>query len=326
MPINNSMDRNVPGKTNLIDFDLRHLEILCKVIEFKSFSKAADEVYLAQASVSERIANLEKIIGTRLLDRLGRQVVPTRAGELLYKHAVWLLEMKRTACLEMQDFLGVKRGNIHIGGSTVPGEFILPKIIGRFNAEYPSVFVTLTISDSMEIETRVLHGDFDLGVVGSKSSHNSIISHKLWNEKLVLAVPPRHRWADKGEITLEELSEEPFILREKGSGTLKIMEDYLRESGSIGIDSLNVVARFGTTTAVKEGIRAGVGLSILSSRALDTELKAGVLKTLQVKGLSMSRRFYLIRDRRRIASPMCQAMLDFLLAVSDENEEKIRDS
>ncbi|MGD9040910.1 MAG: LysR family transcriptional regulator, partial [Desulfobacteraceae bacterium] len=115
-----------------IDFDLRQLEIFCKVVENGSFSKAADAVYLAQASVSERIANLEKMVGVRLLDRLGREVVPTKAGELLYKHAVLLLDMKRTARLEMEGFLGVKQGEIHMGGSTIPGEYILPKVIGDF--------------------------------------------------------------------------------------------------------------------------------------------------------------------------------------------------
>ena len=119
---------------------------------------------------------------------------------------------------------------------------------------------------------------------------------------------------------------EPFILREVGSGTLKIMGDYLREPGSMGIGSLNVVARFGTTTAVKEGIKAGVGLSILSSRALDTELKAGVLKTVQIKGLPMSRNFCLMRDKRRVVSPVCQAMLDFLLTTSEENKREDTDS
>ena len=98
-----------------IDFDLRQLEIFCKVVELGSFSKAADAVYLAQASVSERIATLEGMVGIKLLDRLGRQIVPTKAGELLYKHAILLLEMKRTALLEMKNFLGRKQGEIHLG-------------------------------------------------------------------------------------------------------------------------------------------------------------------------------------------------------------------
>lgn len=296
-----------------IDFDLRQLEIFQKVVELGSFSKAANVVFLAQASVSERIATLEKAVGTKLLDRLGRQVVPTKAGELLYKHAVLLLGMKRTACLEMQDYLGIKQGEILIGGSTIPGEYILPKVIGRFRKKFPLVTVMLTIADSSEIEGRVLSNDFELGIVGSASSHRSLIHHELWKDELVLAVPAGHRLAKKDKISIEELSGEPFILREIGSGTLKIMEDYLQTSGYKGVDSLHVVARLGTSTAVKEGIKSGLGISILSSRALDTELKTGIIKSLSVKGLSMSRSFYLIRDKRRIASPICQAMLDFLL-------------
>jgi DNA-binding transcriptional LysR family regulator len=301
-----------------IDFDLRQLEIFHKVVELKSFSKAADAVFLAQASVSERIATLENMVGTKLLDRLGREVVPTKAGELLYKHAVLLLDMKRTACLEMQDFLGVKRGEIHIGGSTIPGEHVLPKMIGRFREKFPLVAIALTISDSTDIENRVLKGDFELGVIGSRGSQRRIIYQELWEDELVVAVPARHRWAKKNTVSLEELSKEPFILREVGSGTLKIMEAYLKGSGAVGIDSFNVVARLGTSTAIKESIKAGLGVSILSSRALDTELETGILKALRLPRLSLTRHFFLIRDRRRIASPLSRAMTEFLLSTAKE--------
>jgi len=302
------------NKAQSIDFDLRHLDIFSKVVELKSFSKAAEAVFLAQASVSERIANLEDMVGTSLLDRLGRQVTPTKAGELLYKHAVLLLENKRTACLEMQAFLGMQKGDVQIGASTIPGEYILPKVMGRFRREYPFVSVTLSIGDTSEIEDHVLKGELELGVVGSRSSHRSLIHHELWKDQLVLAVPSQHRWASKAEISIEELSEEPFILRETGSGTLRIIKDFIEASGSGGMDSLKVVAYFGSSTAVKEGIKAGLGVSILSSRALDTELNTGILKALKVKGLPMSRSFYLIRDTRRNLSLLCQAMLDFLQA------------
>ena len=310
------MKKSASQKITPIDFDLRQLEIFRKVIELESFSKAADAVFLAQASVSERIATLENMVGTRLLDRLGRQVVPTKAGELLYKHAVLLLNMKKTASLEMQDFLGIKRGEILIGGSTIPGEYILPKVIGRFREKYPLVSVMLTIADTGEIERLVLGGALELGVVGSRPSHRSLVRHELWKDELVLVVPARHRWAKKKCVSFAELCEEPFIMREVGSGTLKIMEEYIEASRSKGASSLNVVAHLGTSTAVKEGIKAGLGISILSSRAVETEIKARVLKALKVKGLSMSRSFYLIRDKRRIASPLCMAMLDFLQSSS----------
>ncbi len=299
-------------KNPSIDFDLRQLEIFCKVVDLKSFSKAAEAVFLAQASVSERIANLESMVGAKLLDRLGRQVIPTRAGKLLYKHANELLDMKKTACFEMENFLGIKKGVVHIGASTIPGEYILPKSIGLFNEKYPSISVMLTIADTDEIERRILHGDFDLGIVGSKSSHENLTYHALWNDELVLAVPRNHRWGKKREIDIKELSNEPFILREIGSGTLKIIEDYLDPSASKVVDSLQVIARFGSSTAVKEGIKAGLGVSILSSRAIETELETGSLKALKIKGLSLLRKFYLIMDKRRTVSPVCLAMLDFL--------------
>jgi DNA-binding transcriptional LysR family regulator len=298
-----------------IDFDLRQLEIFCKVVQLQSFSKAADAVFLAQASVSERIANLEKAVGAKLLDRLGRQIVPTKAGELLYRHALLLLDMKNTACLEMENFLGVKQGEIPLGGSTIPGEYILPKKIGLFHKKYPFVSVILTVADTKEIETLVLKGDLELGIIGSKSPHKNLLHYNLWKDDLVLAIPADHRWSKERSITLQELSEEPFILREAGSATLSIMDEYLRDYGLGGTNALNIIARLGTSTSVKEGIKSGLGVSILSTWALETEIRAGILKTIKVKGLPpMTRTFYLIRDKRRIASPLCQAMLEFLLA------------
>lgn len=303
-----------------IDFDLRQLEIFKKVVDLESFSKAADAVFLAQASVSERISNLEATIGVRLLDRLGRRVVPTKAGELLYKHALLLLEMKKTACLEMQDFLGVKRGEVRIGGSTIPGEYILPGIIGHFRESYPMISVSLTVGSSGDIEDLVLEGHFELGVIGSLSTDRNLIVQELWRDELVVAVPIGHRWSTREEIDVEEIYEEPFILRETGSGTLRIFEKYMGSMDSGSIEALRAVTRFGTSTAVKEGIKAGLGVSVISSRALATELETGVLKALRIRGLPMSRSFYLIRDKRRMPSPLCIAMLEFLLSASKDKE------
>jgi DNA-binding transcriptional LysR family regulator len=305
-----------------VDFDLRQIEIFLKVVELGSFSKAGEAVHLAQASVSERIATLENMVGAKLLDRMGRTVAPTKAGELLYRHAQRLLEMKKAACLEMQDFLGVKQGEIHIGASTIPGEYILPKVLGWFSKEYPRVTVTLTVADSEEIERRALDGGFELGVIGRKSSNKNLSCNELWEDELVLALPSTHGWAGKKEVLIQEVVQEPFISRELGSGTLKSMEPYLQGAGLKGIDSLKVVARLGTSTAVKEGIKAGLGISILSAIAIDTELKAGVLKALRVKGIPMSRYFYLIRDKRRTASPIARSLMNFLIAAPKKLDRK----
>ena len=310
------MKKTTPESTQAVDFDLRQLEIFRKVVELESFSKAAEVVFLAQASVSERIANLENMLGLKLLDRLGRRVVPTKAGELLYKHALNLLEMKRIACAEMEDFLGIRRGEIRIGGSTIPGEYILPRVLGLFGRKNSQITVTLVIADSADIENRVLEGQLELGVIGRKTSQRSLATSPLWQDELVIAVPSGHRWAKREEVSLEELTQEPFILRESGSGTLKTLDDYLRAAGLEGIGSLRIIARLGTSTAVKEGIKAGLGVSILSSLAMNTEFETGLLKQLKVRGLRMTRSFYMIRDKRRTPSPLCNAFIDFLISSS----------
>ena len=303
------------GGSSPVDFDLRQLEIFCKVVELNSFSKAADAVCLAQASVSERIATLEKMIGTKLLDRLGRKVAPTTGGVFFYRHAKKMLEMKRTVCLAMEDFLGLEQGEIRIGGSTIPGEYILPKFIKRFRKKYPLISVTLFIADSDEIEEAVLRGDIELGIAGSKNSQKNLACKELWDDELVLAVPAQHRLAKTREVPVSELYNESFIIREAGSGTLKIVERYLNASGSKSINSFKIAARLGSSTAIKEGIKSGLGISILSSTAIETELKAGILKAVKIEGISMPRKFYLMTDKRRTTSPLCRAMLDFLLNV-----------
>ena len=153
--------------------------------------------------MSERIATLENLVGAKLLDRMGRTVAPTKAGELLCQHARRLLEMKRAACLELQDFLGIKQGEISIGASTIPGEYILPKVVGLFSKEYPLITVTLTVADSEEIEGRVLHGDFEFGIVGRRSSSKNLLNQELWEDDLVLVVPSGHPWASKKEVTAQ---------------------------------------------------------------------------------------------------------------------------
>ena len=296
-----------------VDFDFKQLEIFCKIVEFQSFTKAARAVALAQASVSERIAVLENSVGTRLLDRLGRKVVPTAAGKLLLKHAVALLKMKQIACMEMDNFLGIRKGEVYLGASTIPGEYILPAIMVEFSKKHPLISIKLAISDTKEIENRILDGTFEIGVVGSKNSTDNLIYNKLWDDELVLAVSAAHRFSCKSSVSIQEFAQEPFILREKGSGTLKIITDYFN-AASFDINSLKTVASFGSSTAVKEGIKSGLGISVLSLRAIKTELDAGILKALRIENLTMKRNFYLIRDKRRNFSPVSQALLDFFLS------------
>ncbi|MCX5868925.1 MAG: selenium metabolism-associated LysR family transcriptional regulator [Proteobacteria bacterium] len=295
-----------------IDFDLRQLEIFCQVVRHRSFSEAAKAVHLAQASVSERIAGLEKMVGAPLLDRRGRRVVPTKTGEVLYARALRLLEMKQDTCQELEDFLGIRRGEILLGASTIPGEYILPSQIQLFRESYPGVSVRMKIGDTRDITAEVLEGNLELGVVGSKSRDKNLSYQELWEDELIVAVPASHRWAGKKSVPWEDLREEPLILRESGSGTLKILENHLEKLPGKSLEHLNPVAVLGSSTAVKEGIKAGLGVSIISSRAVQAEVESGLLKALKLGGLSIRRRFYLVLNRQRALSPLAKAFARFL--------------
>ncbi|MBI4799608.1 MAG: LysR family transcriptional regulator, partial [Desulfarculus sp.] len=147
--------------------DLRRLQVFAKVYECRSFSRAADEVLLSQPTVSGHIKSLETELGVRLFDRLGREILPTRGAELLYGHAKAILEMVEEAQRSVDAFLGRLRGELLVGGSTIPGQYVLPEFIGRFRLLHPEVRVTLAIGDTGEICEKVLRGGLEVGLVGA---------------------------------------------------------------------------------------------------------------------------------------------------------------
>ncbi len=296
--------------------DFRHLEAFCEVVERSSFSKAARALGLAQASVSERVARLEALVGASLLDRLGRSVAPTPAGELLHRRARDLLARRRELGAELEDFLGACRGELDVGASTIPGDHLLPAALRGFSERYPEVVVRLHVADSEATARRVGDGSLELGVVGSRFRLQGLEYHPLWPDELVLALPPDHRWAGRPEVPVAELLGEPFVLREPGSGTRNRFERALTEAAGTRLDALRVVAQLGTSTAVKEAVRAGLGLSVLSARALETEVSCGLLARARLEGLDLTRRFHLVTDRRRTLSPAARALADYLATVT----------
>ena len=291
--------------------DLWQLNIFCKVIELKGFSKAGNAVHLSQPTVSSHIKDLENHFECQLIDRLGKKAVPTKAGELLYSYAHKLIALRDEAESAMAEFHGDIKGRLVIGGSTIPGEYILPKHIGAFTVDYPRVSISLKIGDTENIIQDVLAGFLELGIVGAETSDKRIYQEKLIEDEMKLIVTADHKWAEKKSIRPDLLYKEPFILRESGSGTLKSIKLSFKEKvGSI--DDLNVVAEMGSTEAVIQGIKSKVGVSILSTIAVAEELKTGTLKALTVSRLNLKRSFYLITHKHRSPSPLCKAFIAFL--------------
>jgi DNA-binding transcriptional LysR family regulator len=288
--------------------ELRHLEIFCKIVELKSFSKAADALYLTQPTLSSHIKALESTLDTRLLDRLGREVIPTKAGSILYSYAKEIVRLKKEAKQALNQFLGKIAGSLDIGGSNIPGVYILPSLLCEFKRTYPDISVTLKIGDTKEIAEMILEGKVEIGVVGARIEDSTIENSEFLKDFLILVAPQSY---NGGKISKKGLKEVPLIFREKGSGSRLVLEKTFAEHG-IDIADLNIVAELGSTEAVKQAVKSGLGLSVLSKRAVQDELVTNVLKEVKTEYLSIHRSFYIITHKQRVKSPLCETFLEFL--------------
>lgn len=291
--------------------DLWQLRIFCKVVELKSFSRAGESVHLSQPTVSSHIKELEEHFGTRLVDRLSRKVLPTKAGELLYDYAQQLVALREKTEAVMAEFSGKMKGRLTIGGSTIPGGYLLPRIVGLFSNRYPEVYIALKVADTSEILSMVANGRLEAGVVGAKSNDKLLHQVPVADDEMCLVVPSDHAWAHRRTIRLKELFGEPFIVRELGSGTLRSIEQQLHKKG-FGIDDFSIVAEMGSTEAVRQAVKNKVGLSILSLIAVADDIETGQLKAISIEGLKLKRRFYLTTHKQRSPSPLCATFNEFL--------------
>jgi DNA-binding transcriptional LysR family regulator len=292
--------------------DLHQIEIFCSIVKYRSFSRAAEALFLTQPTVSGHMKNLEAELGVKLLDRLGKRAIPTEAGDILYRHGTRLLDERDRAKQEIGKLTGRISGVLTIGGSTIPGAYLLPPLIGAFKKKNPAISVHLSIDDTAKITEAVTAGSLCIGVVGARLSEPQLEVHPFETDELVIAVPRRHRWAGKRSVSLDDLKGEPFILREQGSGTRKIMEDRFERAG-FSLADLNIAAVVGSSDAVRQAVKAGLGVSILSSRALRDDIAAGRVASLRISGMKLERHFFVILLKGRTRSPLCRAFLDFML-------------
>jgi DNA-binding transcriptional LysR family regulator len=224
-----------------------------------------------------------------------------------------MLALKDETEASLADFQGKIRGRLTIGGSTIPGGYILPQIIGRFCRSHPDVQVALINGDTEKIIDDVRSGIVELGIVGALAGDREIRQEPIVDDEMRLAVPAGHRWAGRKSVSVEELLQEPFIVRESGSGTLQSIQKSLARKG-LGVEDLKMIAEMGSTQAVIQGVKAGVGVSILSLVAMEESIGAGSMVALKVAGLNLRRRFYLTRHRLRSESPPCRVFTEFMKA------------
>lgn len=295
----------------MIMLDIHRLEIFAKVAELKSFSKAAKKMFLTQPTVSQHITSLEDFLGIVLFDRLGKEIALTRAGEILYKYAKEITLLTAEARQALDHFKGKKYGHLVLSASTIPGEYILPGLLGKFKIIYPGIRVTLKIGDTEDVVNDVLNAGVELGIVGAKLANQHLQYSRFLDDELILVVPPEHHWWEKTFIEVQDLIKEPFIMREHGSGTRICLEHRLQSIG-VSTDKLRIIAEVGSTTAVKQAIKSNLGISLISERAVQEEIQHKTLKKIPIRHVQFTRSFFVVRHKKRTPSPLCKALSTFL--------------
>ncbi len=292
--------------------DLWQLHVFCKVLETRSFSKAGRLVHLSQPTVSSHIKDLETHLGCRLIDRLSKQAVATKAGEILYRYALRLLALRDETETAIAEFQGKIKGVLAVGGSTIPASYLLPKAIGQFKRDFPDVTISMSVGDTDTITRSVLDGNIEIAIVGAKPLENRAVCKKIFEDELCIIIPQNHPWYGRPEVSLAELAAAPFIMRENGSGTRRAILAALG-SEKVMTPELNVVAEMGSTEAICQGIKHGIGLSILSLLAVHDDLNRGGVGAVRIEGIDIRRGFFIVQDRQRSTSPLANTFKEYLV-------------
>lgn len=284
------------NKIRDVDMDTRQLRIFTAVYKTRSFTKAAEQLFTSQPTISEHMRNLEDHLGCKLFDRLGRSIMPTPQAELLYPKAVEILDEIDKISKMLASVSNVISGELLIGASTIPGAYILPQCASAFKKKYPGVSFQITINDSAQIIKQISENHLYLGIVGARIPSKKVAYAPFGEDELVLAVHRSSNLPD--EIPSGDLSRLNFLLREEGSGTKKTIEFFLSQQ-NIDTGELRVSAILGSSTAIKEAIKSDLGVSIISRLAIQDEVRHGVLREIRIKGLRMKRNFYIVTPVKR---------------------------
>ena len=291
--------------------DIHQLELFSKIADFKSFSLAAESLSLTQPTASGHIKNLEEELGVRLFDRLGREVLLTEAGKILYDFALRIIALRQEALDAMREFAGADRGALRLGASSIPGDYLLPRVLGEFKKSHPETQIALKIEDSKTISQMVLDGVVELGIVGAKLNESRLAYEAITKDELVLVVPPDHPWAGRPSVPVRELKGQPFLHREEGSGTRRTLEERLSPL-ELGPGMLTTVAELGSNEGIRGAVKAGMGVSILSRLAVRSDLEAGLLKEILLEGVNLGRDIYTVGHKARYTTPICKRFKEFL--------------
>lgn len=276
------------------------LRVFRAVAEEMSFRKAAEVLHLSQPAVSQQIRSLEEEAGARLFDRgsgdgHGSQIALTEAGRVLLGYAKAAAETMVEAQRVLAALNDDVAGELRLGASTTVAQYVLPRILGSFLRQYPHVHLSVMSGNTERVSEAVAEGRVALGIIEGPAMRRDVKTERMVQDEMVLIAAPGHVWARTGKIAPAELTKAPMLLRERGSGSRRVVERALKRAG-IPLRLLRVAMELDSTEAIISGVEAELGVGFVSRCAIGKALRLGTVRTVEVEGMTIVRDFSFIRQ------------------------------
>jgi len=275
------------------------LKVFVMAAEELNFSRAAQRLHLSQSAVSQNIQSIERTYGVELFVRHGRSVQLSEAGLLLLPMAREVLNAARLLEDALINVKGEVTGELTIGCATTSGRYFIPNLLAKFQREYPNVRTRMSLMKRQTVMEGLLDQTLNMGIVGRCVDHRELECQPLFEDRIILIVPPQHPWAGVEQVEPSKVLEQPFISRERSSGTYEELFDNLRHHG-IDPDNLNVVMELGDAEAVQMAVEKGIGVTFISEMMVARSLALGRVKQVEVAGFNVTQPVYLARHVARV--------------------------
>lgn len=284
--------------------DFKQIEAFISVARLKSFSKAANTIFLSQPTISSHIASLERELNVQLFDRTSKVVYLTPAGESFLEYAINLISTRNNAISNLSNFNSKVSGKLNLSASTTPCNSLVPELIKKFSDHYPDVRFNITEQGSGDIIKSILDLTCEIGIVGTTIKNEKIKSYKLMEDDLVLVSSTDLNVPD--EITLKDLLKYKFIIREINSATRSTL-DMALESKGINPNLLNVFCEVNNLDNLLQFVKLGTGVSIISEKISFDYIDKSKIKISKISDLHLKRNLYLILNSKRTLTPIANA-------------------
>jgi len=291
--------------------NFHQLHIFYTVAERGSFSAAAQALHMTQPAVTMQVQSLEDYFGTKLFTRSTKRIELTESGAALMPFAQRSIELIRETDQAMSMFTQQLKGRLQLGASLTIGEYFLPRVLGPFGGEYPHISISMRVMNTAQIMEDILNHQLNFGLIEAPVNHPDMHMEPVMNDELRLIVSRDHPLAERDSVTLAEVMEYPFVLREQGSGTRLVMEEQLKLK-DINIGKMKIVMELGSTGAVKSAVEAGLGLSFVSASSVKHEVALGLIRIVNIEDAVFKRQFYSIYLKSALLPISAVTFLTFL--------------